>query len=459
LTSLGPENIPRLASVAVNGRVLWFAATAAAGTGVLFGLFPALQASRTSASDALRERQRSAPGGARGRRMRAGLVAAELALAVLLLVGAGLLLKSFARLTRVDPGFDPANGLTFTLSLPASYADDGARAAFYARVTEALGALPGVRGAAAALAVPPVPMHFNISFRVTGQPPPRPGYEPTLEVRVADDKYFDVLGIPVLKGRAFQPSDRAGAPDVVLLTASAARKFFPNGDAIGRFVQLDWKREDGSLAGGEVVGIVADTRSHGLDVLPPAQVYLPVAQLPVGSMSFVLRTETEPGAYAASVRQAVHVLDPNLPLNRVETLDERVARSVADRRFYMLLLSAFAALALVLAAIGIFGVLSYLVSQRMREIGIRIALGAPRGSVIGLVLRQAMAPAVAGIATGLGAALALSQYMRSMLFELTATDLPTFASVAGLLGAVALVAAWWPARRATRVDASTALRE
>jgi predicted permease len=459
LTALGPENIPRLASVSVNARVLWFAAAAATATGILFGLLPAAQASRTSAADALRERQRSAPGGARGRRVRAGLVAAELALAVLLLVGAGLLLKSFARLTQVDPGFDPANALTFSLSLPASYADDASRAAFYARVTGALAALPGVQGASAALAVPPVPMHFNLSFTVKGQPPPRPGYEPTLEVRMADDRYFDVLGVAVLKGRAFTSSDRAGAPGVVILTESAARKFFPAGDALGQIVQLGWKLDDGSLAGGEVVGIAADTRSHGLDVAPPAQVYLPVAQLPVSSMSFVVRTETAPGDYAAAVRQAVHDLDPKLPINRLETLEERVSRSIADRRFYMLLLATFAAVALLLAAIGIFGVLSYLVAQRTREIGIRMALGAPRATVIAMVLRQAMTPALAGIAMGLVAALALSHYMRSMLFDLAATDAATFASVAGLLTTVALVAAWWPARRATRVDASTALRD
>jgi putative ABC transport system permease protein len=460
LVALAPAALPRLGGVHIDSTVVLFTIAVAVVTGVIFGLVPAHQASRAALIDTMRERSASSPGGVRGRRTRSALVVAELALAVMLLVGAGLLVRSFARLTNVDPGFNATHGVTFTLGLPeASYDSDAKRLAFYDNLKASLAALPGATDASVALGVPPVPMHFDLTFTVRGWPPPVPGQAPDLEVRVADDKYFSLMGIPVLRGRGFDATDRLGAPPVVLLTESAVRRHFPNEDPIGKYIELGWHRAKGSdLVGGQVVGVVADVRSHGLDQEAPPQIYVALAQVPVASVAFVVRTATDSTGVLTAVREAVRRADPNLPVTRLETLEEHVSRSVAERRFYVLLLSVFAAVALTLAAVGIFGVLSYLVAQRHREIGIRMALGADRGSVVRLVLRQAMTSAVLGIAIGLVAAFALTGYMKTLLFELTATDPATFASVGVVLLTVSLVAAWLPARRAVRVDPTTALR-
>ncbi|MDQ3172032.1 MAG: ABC transporter permease [Acidobacteriota bacterium] len=460
LVALGPAGFPRLETIGLSLPVVLFTFALALVTGIVFGLVPALQASRTSFGSSLRERGKSALSGVRGRRTRAALVVAELALAVVLLVGAGLLLRSFARLVNVDPGFDPSNGITFTLGLPeAVYDTDPKRVAFHARLREELNALPGVAGSAIALSVPPTSMHFTLSFKVAGRPPAAPGESPTLEVRLADSNYFRLMGIPVTRGRGFEEGDRAGATPVVVITESAARRHFADEDPIGREIELGWRRvESGGRVGGRVVGVVADVKSHGLDEDVPPQIYVPAAQVPQNSTAVVLRTHSAPEPLLPSVRAALARVDPGLPIIRLETLEEHVSRSVSERRFYMLLVAAFAAVALALAAIGIFGVLSYLVSQRTREIGIRVALGASRRSVIVMVLRQAMVSATLGVALGLVAAIGLSRFLTAMLFELKATDPVTFAAVAAMLLGVAFVAAWLPARRAVRVDPTVALR-
>lgn len=458
LIALGPADLPRLSTIGLNTPVVVFTIGVAMLTGLLFGLWPALQAGRASFGDALRERGRSAPGGSRGRRARSALVVAELALAVVLLVGAGLLLRSFARLVQVDPGFDTANGITFSLALPeATYDSDQKRLAFHARLREQLEALPGVAGSALALSVPPSSTYFNISFTVTGRPPLPPGEEEALEVRVADAAYFPLMGIPVTRGRGFDETDRAGSPQVLVLTESAASLHFPGQDPVGQTMELGWRRS-GVRIGGRIVGVVADVKSHGLDQEVPPQVYVPYSQVPLAGTAVLLRTHGAPEPILPLVRAAVAAVDPRLPIGRVVTLEEHVSRSVAEPRFYMLLLATFAAVALVLAAAGIFGVLSYLVSQRTREIGIRMALGAGRNAVIGLVLRQALLSAGFGVAIGLGAAYALSHLVVSMLFDVTAADPVTFVTVAAVMLAVALIAAWMPARRAVRVAPTEALR-
>ena len=458
LVALGPAGFPRLETIGLSLPVVLFTASIALLTGIGFGLVPALQAGGASFGNALRERGRSAPGGARGRRARAALVVAELALAVVLLVGAGLLLRSFARLVNVDPGFDPSNGITFSLNLPEqAYDSDARRFSFYTGLKERLEALPGVAAASVTQAVPPTGMYFTISFTVQGRPPLPPNQTPALEVRVTDEDYFPLMGIPITRGRGFETTDRAGSPQVLILTESAVRLHFPGEDPIGQMMELGWSR-DGVRVGGRIVGIAADVKSHGLDAAAPAQVYVPLAQVPIASTAVVMRTRTAPEQLLPAVRGAVAAADPNLPIARLETLEEHVSRSVAERRFYMLLLATFAAVALTLAAIGIFGVLSYLVSMRTREIGIRVALGASRTSVIGMVLRQAMLSAGLGVAIGLAAAFGLSRFLTAMLFELEATDPLTFVAVAVALLAVALVAAWLPARRAVRVEPTEALR-
>jgi putative ABC transport system permease protein len=280
-----------------------------------------------------------------------------------------------------------------------------------------------------------------------------------MQVRVATPDYFSAIGIPLRRGRAFTEDDRAGTPRVVVITEAAAREFFPGEDPIGKTIQLGWGRGPGKpTAGGEVVGIVGDVKDEGLAEANPPAIYMPYRQWPVSFMAVVVKTALPPASLGDAVRAEVGAIDPNLPISNVRTLDTIVAKSISQQRFYMLLLAIFAAVALVLAAIGIFGVLSYAVSQRTREIGIRMALGAPGGSVIGLIVRQAMLLVAAGVAAGTGLALLLSRTISRMLFSVTPTDPATFASVAALLALVALCASYLPARRATRVDPIVALR-
>jgi putative ABC transport system permease protein len=316
-----------------------------------------------------------------------------------------------------------------------------------------------VRSASAILGLPLSGLELVISFDVVGRPPVPPADRPAIQVRVAMPDYFASVGIPLKRGRVFTEDDKPGTPPVILITESAARQYFPGEDPIGRTIALGWRRGAGKpKAGGAVVGIVGDVKDAGLNEADPPQIYLPFRQWPVSSMTVVMKTSVPPLSLSEAARAQVASVDPNLPVSNIRTLDAVVAASISQQRFYMTLLATFAAVALVLAAIGIFGVLSYAVSQRTREIGIRMALGAQEGTVIGLIVRQAMLLVASGVAAGTVAALFLSQTMTKMLFNITPTDPTTFASVAGVLVAVALFASYLPARRATRVDPIVALR-
>jgi len=459
LVALRPAGIPRLDAIGVDGTVLAFTAAAALVTGLLFGLVPAWQiVRRGSLADRLHERGRSGVSSKRSQRVRSVLVVAETALAVVLLSGAVLLIRSFTQLSRVDPGFVVGHAVTFGVGLPdVLYDTDEKRLVFYDGLIERLHAVPGVTDVGAVLAIPPTPPTFNLSFAVKGRPDPPPGDEPTLEVRVADAGYFRTMGIALRQGRMFSSEDHLGTTPVVLLTESAVRKFFPGEDPIAKHIDLGWRRNK-TRVGGDVVGVVADVKSFGLDQVSPPQIYLSLSQVPIDVMAFVVRTTTSEANLIAPIRAAVTASDPNMPLNRVETLADHVRRSIATQRFYMLLLAVFASVALALAAVGIFGVLSYLVTQRTREIGIRVALGAGRRTVVGLIVRQAVFLAVVGIVIGLAGAVGLSRLLQTMLFELSPTDPLSFGLVAAGLLCVAGVAAWWPARRAVAVDPLTALR-
>jgi len=459
LTSLKPQGIPRLDNVRIDGAVILFTMGIAVVTGLLFGLMPAFTATR-GLSASLKESGRGAVTGRGSSRVRGALVIAELALAVMLLAGAGLLMRSFVKLQAVDPGFRPEQALTFELTLPETrYKEDPQIVSFFDQLLPRLKALPGVRAVSAVMGLPLSGMDFIISFQVEGRPPVPPAQQPAMQVRVATPDYFTSIGIPLKRGRLFTEEDRQGTPRVVLITESAAREFFPNEEAIGKKIQLGWGRGPGKpRAGGEVVGIVGDVKEAGLDEPNPPHIYMPLRQWPVNFMSVVVKTATPPTALADAVRTEVYAVDANLPVSNLRTLDEIVARSISQPRFYMLLLTIFAGVALALAAIGIFGVLSYAVAQRTREIGIRMALGAQRGTVIGLVVRDAMLLVVLGVVTGTIAALFLSQTMTKMLFSVAPTDPATFATVAAGLLAVALLASYLPARRATRVDPVIALR-
>jgi putative ABC transport system permease protein len=459
LVALRPAGIPRLDAIGLDGTVLAFTAAATLVTGVLFGLVPAWQiVRRGSVADRLHERGRSGIASKRSQRVRSMLVVAETALAVVLLSGAVLLIRSFVQLSRVDPGFVVGHALTFGVGLPdARYDTDEKRSVFYRDLTARLRALPGVTDVGAVLTVPPTPSTFNLSFAVRGRPDPPAGEEPSLEVRVADLNYFHTMGIALTRGRMFAAEDRPGSTPVALLTESAVRKFFPGEDPIGKHIELGWRRNKARV-GGDVIGVVADVKSFGLDQVSPPQIYVPLSQVPTETIAFVVRTTTSEMNLIAPVRAAVAAGDPDMPLNRVETLADHVRKSMATQRFYMLLLAVFASVALALAAVGIFGVLSYLVTQRTREIGIRVALGAGRGSVVGLIIRQAFVLAVLGIVIGVAGAVGLSRLLQTMLFELSPTDPMSFGLVAVGLLLVATVAAWWPARRAVAVDPLTALR-
>jgi putative ABC transport system permease protein len=464
LVQLKPDGIPRLDDVHIDGIVILFTAGVAALTGVLFGVVPAVHATRRSVAASLKEGARGAVGVRGSSRTRGALVVAELALALMLLVGAGLLMRSFMRLQAVDPGFRSDHALTFELTFPDSrYGDDNEDriVAFFDQLLPRLRGLPGATNVGAVMGLPLSGMAFDISFEVLGRPPVPPQDQPSMQIRVATPSYFSTIGIPVKRGRAFTEADRANSKQVVLITESAARQYFPNEDPIGKSIRLGWgKRVKGQRlrGGGEIVGIVGDVKEEGLASADAPQLYMPMRQWPVQSMAVVVRTATSPMSLADAVRERVREVDPALPVSRMRPLDEIVSRSMSQPRFYLMVLTVFAAVALVLAAVGIFGVLSYAVAQRTREIGIRMALGAQERSVLRMVVGQAMLLALGGIAVGAVLALVLSRGMTTMLFSVTATDPATFVSVAGILGVVALVASYIPARRATRVDPIVALR-
>jgi predicted permease len=458
LLALQPQGVPRLEEVSVNRAVVGFAAALSLLTTALFGAFPALQTSRRATAQALRQGSRGILTGGRGH-LRGGLVVGQIALAMVLVAGSALLLRSFALLLRVDPGFRTDSALGFRVSLPDSaYAEDAQRLSFHDELQTKLAALPGVRSVGAVAGLPLTGRRFNISFTVDGRPEVPPAQQPTMEVRIATPGYFRTIGIPVLRGRAFAESDGPDAPQVVVLSESAVRRFFPGEEPIGRTIRLGLGRGRGRKAGGEVVGVVGDVKELGLAAASPPEIYLPYAQFPIQSMDVVLRTGVPPRSLAGAIERVVHGLDPELPVSRVATLDEVLARSVSEPRFYALLIGSFAGTALFLAALGLFGVMSYAVAQRTREIAVRVALGATGEELVRMVLREAFLLGATGVALGLGGALLLSRAIAGLLFALSPRDPATLAGVALLLLATALVAGYLPARRATRVDPAIALR-
>lgn len=458
LIALGPSDVPRLDQAVIDVPVLLFALAITFVTAILFGALPALRAWRPAAVS-LREGGRGMSP-ARSGRVRRVLVAGQMALAMMLLAGAGLLARSFAQLQSVRPGFDTSRALTFNLSLPeTAYATEESRAAFFDRLLPRLEALPGAGPAAATLGLPLNRTRFNFSFEIRDAPPLSADQQPSMELRSVTAGYFKAMGIPIVRGRAFQASDSMSSPQVVIISESAARTHFANQDPIGRFITLGYRREEGKpRAGGEIVGVAADVKDRGLAYDATPQVYLPSAQLPVASMDVLVRTQVDPMTLARSIEEVVRDLDRELPVGRVRSLDELMAASVSKPRFYALVLGSFAVVAVGLAALGIFGVMSHSVVQRSREIGVRLALGADPGVVRGMILRQAMAMALAGVAGGVLGALAFSKAISGLLFQLSPTDPSTLAVVAGLLSTVAFLASCLPAHQATRVDPLITLR-
>jgi putative ABC transport system permease protein len=453
-----PKNIPRLDAIHVDGVVLAFTLAITAVTGVLFGLMPARQMLDPDISRTLREGGRGGGQRAGKHRARRVLVIAEVALSVMLLAGAGLLIRSFTRLMNVDPGFRTAHLLSFDLSLPeAKYADAGSQATFINTVLDRVRSLPGVQAAGAGLGLPLSHLGFGLTFTIAGRPPVRPEDEPDAEVRVATPEYLTTLGIRITRGRGFSKLDDAGAPRVLLITEAAARKFFPNEDPLGKHISMGWTRDSVKLEG-DIVGVTSDVKQSSLAVETLPQMWIPFDQWPMSNMTLVIHSNRDLQSVAADARRAIRELDPDLAIAHVQTLDDVVAESVAQPRFYMTLLSAFAVVAIVLASIGIYGVIAYLVGQRSREIGIRIALGASPWRVVRMVVSEGVAMVTVGIAIGVVGAIALTQLMRALLFNTKSTDPMTYILVTLVLAAVALVASSVPALRAANVDPSLAMR-
>jgi putative ABC transport system permease protein len=456
LVALAPASTPRIDEVAVDGPVLLFALGVTLATGLLFGLAPTLQAARPNLTGALKEGSR----GSRGRastRARNTLVVAEIALAVMLLAGAGLLLRSFSQLQKVDLGFQAENVLKLHLTLPdARYDEDAKLRAFVDGLTERLEALPGVESAGVTVWGLPLTGGVNVwSFTVAGRPPVPQGQEDIIRSSMATPGFFRTLGIRMARGRSLEERDRDGAPPVAVINEAAARRFFPNEDPLGKRIVLD---PEAAPNGVEIVGILRDFKQNTLveDIEP--QMFVPFAQIPKTSLAVVVRTASDPAALTPAVAARVRELDPDLPVYAVRTMEEVLATSSAQPKFYMLLLGGFALIALVLAAVGIYGVIGYTVRQRTQEIGIRMALGATRDRVLRMVVRQGMTLALSGAAAGLAGALIASRWMQSLLYQVSAMDPAIYSTVAMVLVAVAAIASWLPARRAAGTEPLLALR-
>ncbi|MBO0861031.1 MAG: ABC transporter permease [Chloracidobacterium sp.] len=456
LVRLIPEEVPRLADINIDLRVFGFTLLLSVVTGVVFGLAPALQTSKIELTEAMKEGSRSV-GAGRGR-LRGGLVVAEIAIALVVLIGAGLLLQTFRRLQQVDLGFDTHNMLTASVELPdARYPKPEQATVFYQTLLDRVKALPGVEAASAIIPQPLSGDTMTISFDIEGRNIPK-GEQPSSHFRAISLDYFNVMMIPLLAGRAFTERDDAHSPGVLIVNETFAKRHFPNENPIGKHVKPGISLE-GEPVWREIIGVVKDVKhrqSLSRDYEP--EYYVPHAQMPINSMNLVVRTTNDPRGLARSLQQEVQSLDHDIPVPRIKTLEQYLGVAVAQPKFNALLIGLFAGLALLLTAVGLYGVMAYSVIQRAQEIGIRVALGARRGDVLRMVLRQGLKLTAVGLAIGLAAAYALTRYMQSLLFGVKPTDPVTFVAIALLLIAVALVACWIPARRATKVDPMAALR-
>jgi putative ABC transport system permease protein len=454
LLALVPEDLrfARLDEARVDGAVLAFTAAVSLLTGLVVGLLPGLKVSQPDLNEALKEAGRGAVGERRLKRTRATLVVAELAVTLVLLVGAGLLLRSFVRLQQVELGFEPANLLTFHVSPNHLFGQTEKRAEYYRQISERLAALPGAHAAATASSLP-LDWVLNFAYSVEGRPP-RPGDDPQTDYNSVSPNYFEVMGIPLLRGRLFDARDAVGAPAVAVINETMARRVFADEDPLGKRLTLQYLEEPVTV---EIVGVVADSKQT-VGQEANITVYDCALQRPWLSSSFILRTEGDPAALAASAQKAVREIDRNRVASGVKTMEQLLAESVAQPRFYTQLLTLFAGLALALAAVGVYGVISYTVTQRTHEIGIRMALGAERGDVIRMIVGHGMLLAAGGLLAGLLISFVLTRVMSRLLYGVSATDPATFAGVTLILALVAFLACYVPARRATKIDPMEALR-
>ena len=465
LPALSPGNIPRIDEVTLDTRVLAFAAGLSIVTGLLFGLAPALEGSRVNVIGALNEAGIQRMGGFRflkGNRLRSLLVVAEVALSIVLLAGAALLVRSFVQLIDVNPGYDPANVITAQVSLPAGrYGNPGLQQSFFDQLLERTAAIPGVKAVGTTNTLPLLPGNMTMSFGIDGRPEPaNPEEMPRASLHIVSAGYAEAIGLRLKAGRLLTAYDTASTPMVVMINESLARTYFSGSNAVGTHIRL--------FGPAEIVGVVEDVRHTGLDAEPQPEMYIGFKQMSAGGApgapgggpptSIVVRAAGDPLALVPLLRQAVLDIDRELPLDNIMTMEARLSASVAGPRFYALMLALFALLALLLAAVGIYGLLSYNVSQRHREIGVRMALGAERRDILRLVVRQGLLLTGIGVVLGFAGAFSMTRLLRTLLFGITTTDPIAYIAVSALLVLVAFVACWIPARRATRLDPMAALR-
>jgi predicted permease len=458
LVAASPADIPRVSEIGLDVRVLIFTAAITLLTGAVFGLAPALQASKTDLTESLKEGGgRGSTEGLRRNRVRSALIVSEVALSLVLLVGAGLMIQSFWRLMNVSPGFDSDKLMTADVVMRRSkYGEGVQRAAAYQDALQRVAAVPGVQAAAAIYPLPLGGSFEAYTFSIEGRPPAAPGQTPAADYRLVSPDYFRTMGIQLLKGRFFTDSDHKDAPHVMIINESFARKHFANEEAVGKRITAS---DGDDTPPREIIGVVADVRHAGLDAEAGAEYYVSYLQTPPPSrLTIVARTSGDPASLAGTLRGAIRQSDQEMPVYNLRTMDQLLAQSVARRRFNMTLLGTFALVALVLASIGIYGVMSYSVTQRTHEIGIRLALGAQTSDVLKLIVRQGMLLVSIGVGLGLMIALLVTRVMDSLLYGVSATDPLTFGAITLLLAAVAFLACYLPARRATRVDPMIALR-
>ena len=453
LMTWGASQLPQGIPIGLDVRVLLFTLTISILAGIMFGIVPALQLARSNPNSTLRDEGRGVSVGRTRAQMKNLLVIGQVALSLLLFMGAGLLLRSFVRLLRVDPGFESQNVLTMNLSLPTvKYARPEQQIAFFDEVLRRVSGLPGVRNAAISAALP------LSAKRITpvlpeGQPDVPLPQRPFIDIEAISPQWFQTMRVPMRSGREFIAADNEKAPKVLIVNENFARRFWPNQNAVGKHITVGR-----SPVPAEVIGVAADVKNNGLEQETQAQLYLPFPQLPWGDMNLLVRTVVPPQSITSAVRTQIAAVDPDQPITNIQTLDELMARSRSQPRFTMLLLGAFSATALLLAVIGIYGVLAYSVAQRQHEFGIRLALGARRADILRLVVRQGVVLAITGIAAGLVASFFLTSLLSSIVYKVSTRDLVTFSLTPAFFLCIALLASYLPARRATKVDPIEALR-
>ncbi len=457
LRAIGAQTVPRIAEANLDGRVLLVTLVVSIGTGILFGLVPALASGNSELTEALKEGGRGSTTGARRNRLRNALVVAEVALALVLLISAGLLMKSFVRLQNVNPGFNPKNVLTMELALPQlKYPRGKPVIDFYSEVQRRVARIPGVQHVALTSILPLSGTNSDSSFHIEGRPEKQTNVFPDEEIRLVTPDYFRVLEIPLIKGRFFSEGDSPDAPGVIIINPAMAKKYWPGEDAIGKRINFD-DSDPQKIKWLTVVGVVGDIRHRGLEVDAKPEYYLPHPQQPYRQMILAVRSSQDPRALVSAIRRELQAFDPEQPLANIKTLEQITAESIAPRRLSVVLLGVFAAVALVLASVGIYGVLSFLVVQRTHEIGVRMALGAQRLDVLRLVIGRALQLVGIGTACGLLLAFFSTRALAALLYRVSAFDAPTFFFVTFALASVALLASYIPALRATRADPMIAL--